>query len=87
MRSWHAMRARRAGSALIRSHSHVGRESCRAAELRVVLPARHDLGRTGRRPATERGRPMEMAIGIALAIISLIEIIWISRTAIANAPK
>lgn len=30
---------------------------------------------------------MEMAVGIALVIISAIEIIWISRTVIANAPK
>ena len=28
-----------------------------------------------------------VVIGIALAIVSLIEIIWISRTVIANAPK
>jgi hypothetical protein len=30
---------------------------------------------------------MEPAIGIALAIIALIEIIWISRTVIANSPR
>jgi hypothetical protein len=30
---------------------------------------------------------MEMAIGILLVIISAIEIIWISRTVIANTPR
>jgi hypothetical protein len=30
---------------------------------------------------------MEMAIGIALAIIAAIEIVWISRTVIANTPR
>jgi hypothetical protein len=30
---------------------------------------------------------MEMAIGIALVIISGIEMIWISRTVIANSPR
>jgi hypothetical protein len=30
---------------------------------------------------------MEMAIGILLVIISAIEIIWISRTVIANSPR
>jgi hypothetical protein len=30
---------------------------------------------------------METAIGIALVIISAIEIIWISRTVIANTPR
>ena len=30
---------------------------------------------------------MDMAIGIALVVISAIEIIWISRTVIANTPR
>ena len=30
---------------------------------------------------------MDMAIGIALVIISAIEIVWISRTVIANTPR
>ena len=30
---------------------------------------------------------METAIGIALAIIAAIEVLWISRTVIANSPR
>jgi hypothetical protein len=38
-------------------------------------------------PGWSEGVRMEMAIGIALVIISVIEMIWISRTVIANSPR
>jgi len=49
--------------------------------------APHHRGRSGRRPGTEDSRPMEMAVGIALAIIAALEILLISRTVIKNSPN
>lgn len=39
------------------------------------------------RPETEVRRPMEAAIGIALVIIAIVEMVVISRTVIANTPR
>ena len=49
--------------------------------------AAHHRLRSGRRPGFGGEASMEAAIGIALVILSVVMIILISRTAIANTPR
>jgi hypothetical protein len=65
--------------------------SCRAAAAVVDFGAGRlhhppQVGATDQDPVMEEP-PVETAVGIALIIISALEIVWITRTVTANTPR